>query len=145
VVIGALQSVFVLATIGVPQVNELIQIALRTGPGDRYTLRLLRQNTELEVSGGIGFGLTDEVKRSLDAYPGIQVIHLNSIGGRIAEAQKLRDLIASRKLVTYSSQGGLSACFTAFLGGEDLEFNAHIPPSRREAELPPHLASPDEV
>src|SRR5439155_11997846 len=106
---------------------------LRTGPGDRYTLRLLRQNTELEVSGGIGFGLTDEVKRYLDAYPGIQVIHLNSIGGRIVEAHKLRDLIASRKLTTYSSEGCLSACATAFLGGvvrvlhEDARLGFHQP------------------
>lgn len=117
VAIGALQSVFVFATIGGPQVNEFIKIALRTDPADRYTLRLLRQNTELEVSGGIGFGLTDEVKQYLDEHPDIQVIHLNSIGGRIAEARKLRDLIASRKLITYSSQGCLSACVTAFLGG----------------------------
>jgi hypothetical protein len=117
VAIGTLQSVFVFTTIGGPQVNEFIKIALRTDPADRYTLRLLRQNTELEVSGGIGFGLTDEVKQYLDEHPDIQVIHLNSIGGRIAEARKLRDLIASRKLITYSSQGCLSACVTAFLGG----------------------------
>lgn len=47
------------------------------------------EGTELELAGGMPFGTTDAVKKFLDAAPAVQVIHLNSQGGRINEAYKL--------------------------------------------------------
>ena len=105
VVLGVLYSLNILFNTAIPQVREYAGIALGTNEDSRYRLRVLRQGTEIEVSGGIGFGLTDDIVKHLDANANIRVIHLNSHGGRIAEAQRLRDLIAARRLVTYSSEG----------------------------------------
>jgi|ERR1700704_1010525 len=58
--------------------------------------RLLRNGTELEYSGGIKTGMAKEFARMLDAASQVRVLHLNGVGGRIAEA----DLMAAaiRKL-----------------------------------------------
>jgi hypothetical protein len=117
VIAGIFQSINTFLTMAWPQINLLARIAVGSDPYGRYAIRVLRQGTEIEVSGPIVFGLTDDIRTQLDANPNIRVIHLNSIGGRIGEARKLRNLISSRRLITYTSQGCASACVTAFLGG----------------------------
>ena len=117
VVLGVLYNLNILLNTAIPQVREYARIALGTDGYSRYRLRVLRQGTEIEVSGAIGFGLTDDMVKHLDANASIRVIHLNSPGGRIAEARRLRDLIAARRLVTYSSEDCHSACVIAFMGG----------------------------
>jgi len=118
VILCVIQSVRLLFVTAWPQVNEYVKLALHIDDYGKYKIRVLRQGTELEFSGAIAFGLTEEIKKHLDANPNIRVIHLNSVGGRIVEARKLRDLIASRQLITYSSQGCFSACADAFMGGK---------------------------
>ncbi len=63
-----------------------------------YDLQIRRGGRELEYTGGIKFGATEDVRRLLDADPFIRVIHLNSFGSRLGEAHKLRDLFASGSL-----------------------------------------------
>lgn len=82
-----------------------------------YTIRLLRQGTEVELSGGMPAGTADALKTMLDAAPQIKVVHLNSIGGFVAEGEKIRKLIEQRGLVTYTSTQCASACTVAYLGG----------------------------
>jgi len=117
VVLGAAQLLFVFVTQALPQVAEYGRMAFGSDPINGYQLRLLRNGSELEVSGYIAFGLTDRVRTALDAHPGITLVHLNSDGGRVAEARKLRDLIASRDISTYTSTRCLSACVIPFLAG----------------------------
>lgn len=116
-VIGTMVLVRFFFSTAMPQANEYIKIVLESDSYSNYTILVLRHGTEMEVSGGIGFGLTDDVRKHLEANPNIRVIHLNSIGGRVAVAKKLHDLIRSRQLITYSSRGCFSACVWAFLGG----------------------------
>jgi hypothetical protein len=116
-IVGAGQLVFVFSTQALPQVAEYGRMAFGHDPINGYQLRVLRNGSELEVSGYIAFGLTDRVRATLDAHPGIALVHLNSDGGRVAEARKLRDLIASRNISTYTSTRCLSACVIPFLGG----------------------------
>jgi hypothetical protein len=118
VVLGAIQLVVVFGTQAVPQIAEYGRMALGRDPINGSRVRLLRGGTELEVSGYIAFGLTDKVAVMLDAHPDIVVVHLNSDGGRVAEARKLRDLIADRRLSTYTSTRCLSACVIPFLAGQ---------------------------
>jgi len=118
VVFAAIASVYTVYTQAWPQVTEYLRIALGRDEYQAHTIRVLRQGTELELTGAMPFGLTEELKKHLDANPDIRVIHLNSIGGRVAEARKLRGLIASRQLITYSSKGCASACVSAFIGGK---------------------------
>lgn len=117
-VIGTLGFLRVFIVQGVPQLHEIWNIATGDPLAGPHKLRVLRNGTELEFAGGISFGVTGEVIKALDATPSIHVIHLNSLGGRIEEARKLRDLIHERHLTTYSATGCASACTIAFMGGE---------------------------
>ncbi|MCE5242232.1 MAG: hypothetical protein ABFD98_17925 [Syntrophobacteraceae bacterium] len=117
VVFGTLAAMQTLFFTALPQSKEYAEIAMRLDPCSRYTLRVLHGGTELEISGAIGFGLTDRVREHLDANPGVRIIRLNSSGGRVGEARRLHELIAKRRLATYSSQGCYSACTDAFMGG----------------------------
>jgi hypothetical protein len=46
----------------------------------------MRNGTEIEISGGFKYGLNDDFLRILNAAPRVEVVHLNSLGGRIGEA-----------------------------------------------------------
>ena len=72
----------------------------------------------LEFSGGITFGVTQELERFLNAMAGVRSVRLNSTGGRILEAQKMSDMIRSRDLATVVCDC-LSACTIVFLGGKE--------------------------
>ena len=116
-VFGVLQFLGQFLSAGLPQLTEHVRILAgdkRMGP---HALHVLRDGTELEFVGAITFGLTDEIRATLDANPNIRVIHLNSIGGRIGEARKLRELIRERGLFTYTPVDCVSACTIAFIGG----------------------------
>lgn len=117
VVFGTLAAMQTLFLTALPQMKEYAQIAMGLDPCSRYTLRVLHGGVELEISGAIGFGLTDKVREHLDANPGVRIVRLNSSGGRMGEARRLHELIAKRRLATYSSQGCYSACTDAFMGG----------------------------
>lgn len=123
VVVGIIVSLNTLVTTAWPQIMEFGQITFGLGDYGGYTVRVIRQGKEIEVAGAMVFGVTEEVKKQLEANPEIRAIHLNSPGGRIAEARTLRDLIKSKNLVTYSSQGCQSACASAFMGGSERLIN----------------------
>lgn len=71
----------------------------------------------LEVSGSITFGLADEVRAAIAANPQLRRVRLNSGGGSLSEAQKLRAIIIEHDLDTDSSEGCSSACVSAYIGG----------------------------
>jgi hypothetical protein len=77
----------------------------------------MRNGTELEVSGGFKFGLADDLTRVMRATPQLRTVHLDSVGGRIGEAEKLFNLIREHGFTTYVSHECLSACTLAFAGG----------------------------
>lgn len=123
VVIGTLQTANVFVNNGFPQIGEALDIVNGDPRVGTYELRLLNAGTELEFIGGIQIGATKDLKKVLDAAPQIKVIHLNSDGGRIGEARKMRDLIRERQLTTYTSNRCHSACTIAFLGGAQRYIN----------------------
>jgi hypothetical protein len=119
VIVGAAVSVAGLALVGGPQINELYKIYRGDEEIDGYAFRVLRDGRELEFSGGITFGAAKDFQRFLDAMPAVQVVHLNSPGGRIAEAGRIGHLLSARKLSTYVVGNCLSACTTVFLSGRE--------------------------
>jgi hypothetical protein len=126
-ILGVLRTLVDFGSHGLPQLIETAKIVAGdpgTGP---HLIRVLRDGTEVELAGGITFGVTGELRRVLDATPAIKVIHLNSGGGRVAEARRLRDLIRERGLVTYAASECDSACTIAFVGGT----SRYIGPSGR--------------
>ncbi len=117
--VSVLTTLAQIRTSAIPQIVEMTQVAFGNDPYGKYEARLLQGATELEVSGAITFGLTEEVRKILAANPQVLAIRLNSIGGRLAEARRLGDLIRQRSLATYVDAGCQSACTIAFLGGKE--------------------------
>jgi hypothetical protein len=71
------------------------------------------------------------------------VVHLDSVGGRLGEGEKMFNLIRARGLTTYVSAKCMSACTLAFAGGRErflrkdatLGFHRGSFPGAREREL----------
>lgn len=119
VIIGLLRTFGEMGTTILPAATEMVKIAAGDKSLATHQIRVLRNASEVEVSGNIGFGLTDELVKVLDAHPTVTTLHLNSGGGRVLEAQKMRDLIAERELSTYTSTECASACVLPFMAGSE--------------------------
>jgi ATP-dependent protease ClpP protease subunit len=118
-VIGLIRSLVDFAQNGVPQIQEVYAIFRGDERVGNFSFRVLHDGRELEFSGGITFGAAKEFERFLNAMGGVEIVHLNSIGGRILEAQRIGNLIRSRNLSTYVSHQCLSACTIIFLSGRE--------------------------
>jgi hypothetical protein len=117
VVAGALRAGFEFSTIIWPMLSESAQLVSGRDSTPAYQLRLLHDGTEVELAGGMPFGTADALKKALDATPGVKVVHLNSVGGRIGEGFLIYRLVRDRNLATYTATECASACTIAFLGG----------------------------
>lgn len=103
---------------GVPQIKAMYNIYSGDSEIGKYTFRILRDGAELEFSGGITFGAAKEFTRFVEAMGALRVVHLNSPGGRIEEAQRIGNLIKKKNLDTYVARSCLSACTIIFLSGK---------------------------
>jgi len=120
VILGFLQLSIAFSNTGLPQFTELYRVAFLDDPDmPPYSIRIMRNGTETEITGGFKYGLTDDFVRILRASPQIRVVHLNSVGGRLGEAEKLYKLIRDRGLITYVSKECHSACTIAFAAGRE--------------------------
>jgi hypothetical protein len=119
VVLGFVRLVTAFGVSGVPLLIEMSRMTLNDLALSDYSIRVLRDGTEVEIAGGIKFGLTDDFLRTLRASPQIAVVHLSSIGGQIAEADKLATVIRDRKLDTYAGHYCKSVCMLAFAAGRE--------------------------
>jgi hypothetical protein len=121
------------ADLGVVTVTELTGVDLARyraavvssdrAPGSQaQALAALR--SFLAWSRTIGFGTTDRIRGRLALHPRASVLRLTSPGGRVAEGRKLRDLVASRGMVTYVDGECMSACALAFVAGRERVLNS---------------------
>ncbi len=92
------------------------RVALAFGPYS-YNVGLLRDRREITINGGLGFGVADEVRALLLANPGVRRIRLESGGGALSEAVRLRGVIMEWNLDTYTARTCSSACVSAYAGG----------------------------
>jgi hypothetical protein len=115
---GALRLAGTFLSSGWPQLLETSRMSFLGDPDiPAYSIRVMRNGTEAEITGGFKYGLTDDFVKILNASRQIKVVHLNSLGGRIGEAAKLNKVIRGRNLDTYVSSRCMSACTVAFAGG----------------------------
>jgi hypothetical protein len=117
VVVGVVRSVVEFSTVIWPMLSESAMLAAGRDNIPAHRLRLLRNGTELELAGGMPFGTADALKNVLDAAPAVRVLHLNSMGGRVAEGYQIYQIVRDRNLITYTATDCVSACTIAFLGG----------------------------
>ena len=143
-VLGAVGGIGNFVNSGAPQLAEAYSIAFLNDPHiPDYAIRVMRDGTEAEIVGGFKYGLTDDFIKILSASRAIKVVHLDSIGGRLGEGQRLYELIRERGLKTYVSSQCLSACTLAFAGGKEryllkgavLGFHRGSFPGSKEREL----------
>jgi hypothetical protein len=115
---GALRLAGTFLSSGGPQLLETGRMSFLDDPDiPAYSIRVMRNGTEAEITGGFKYGLTDDFVKILNASRQIKVVHLDSLGGRIGEAEKLNKVIRSKNLDTYVSSKCMSACTVAFAGG----------------------------
>jgi hypothetical protein len=120
VVLGFLSSLSAFVTAGLPQLAEASRMAFLDDPGiPPYSIRVMRNGTEAEITGGFKYGLTDDFTKILKASRQIKVVHLDSPGGRIGEAIRLNSLLKAQGVDTYVSSGCYSACTIAFAAGRN--------------------------
>ena len=118
-VAGLLVFPYDFATVGLPQLAGIYEIVSGDAHVGPHEFHVLANGQTLEFSGGITFGVTQELERFLNAMAGVRTVRLNSNGGRILEAQRMSDLISSRNLATFVARDCLSACTIVFLGGKE--------------------------
>ena len=117
--LGIVRLAFTFATVGVPQLAGIYEIVAGDARVGTHEFHILANGRTLDFSGGITFGVAQEFERFLNAMTGVMVVRLNSIGGRIQEAQRMSDMIKRRGLATFVVKDCLSACTIVFLGGKD--------------------------
>jgi hypothetical protein len=108
-----------------------------------YSIRVMRNGTEAEITGGFKYGLTDDFSKVLKASRQIKVVHLDSVGGRVGEAIRLNSVLKAQGVDTYVSHGCYSACTIAFAAGRNrfirkgaiLGFHAPAFPGMTSGEL----------
>jgi uncharacterized membrane protein len=118
-VLGGLQVVFSFFTVATPQIAGIFEIVTGDSHVGPHQFRILAGGEMLEFSGGITFGVANEMEGFLNAMTNVKAVRLNSLGGRLLEAQKMSDLIKARRLSTLVERDCLSACTIVFLGGTD--------------------------
>ena len=117
VLLGCLNTVGQVVKYAVPQISRMTQIAIGDEEFAKHDIRILRNGSEIAYSGGISFGAAKDLKQILAAAPQIRVLHINSYGGRVAEARNLAKVVRERQLTTYVSETCASACTLVFLAG----------------------------
>jgi hypothetical protein len=80
-------------------------------------LRLESTGRTVVLEGEFEFGTKRRLRETLDAHPGIEVVRLESPGGRAIEGLRVGELLSERGLDTLVSGHCASACATAFAGG----------------------------
>jgi hypothetical protein len=119
VIIALLRTIVEFGQTGAPQIAEYYKIYAGDNEVGKYTFRVLGDGQELEFSGGITFGAAQAFRQFVDAMGNLKVVHLDSLGGRISEAQLIGNVIRDRGLSTYVPHRCMSACTIIFLSGRE--------------------------
>lgn len=109
---------YVIAT-GVPQLRDIYGIARGDALVGTHSFHVADNGARLDFYGGISFGVAKELDEQLAQMDHVTTVLLNSQGGRIAEAQRMADIIRKRGLSTTVVNLCASACTIAFLGGKE--------------------------
>jgi len=101
-----------------PVHRDLYRVGFEKSQYDDYTLELVQDDTMIHLTGGLGFGVSDDVANLLNQSQTVSAIILDSYGGRLYEGRELAKVILKNGLDTYSVTGCASACMIAFIAGK---------------------------
>ncbi|WP_154070811.1 RDD family protein [Bradyrhizobium lablabi] len=118
-VLGVLNLAYNCLFVGTAQLAGIYEIIDGDARVGAHQFKVLANGQVLEFSGGITFGVANELNGFLAAMENLRTVRLNSMGGRILEAQRMSDLIRAKGLATSVAQNCMSACTIVFLGGKE--------------------------
>ena len=118
-IIGAVLAVGLLARAGLHDSVGASESVIEKDAIGKVTLIVSADETTLEFSGPIVFGVMRRVLAVLDAHPSITTLRLTSAGGRVVEARELSQVIDERGLSTVAVDNCASACTVLFMAGRD--------------------------
>ncbi len=118
-VLGVLNLAYNCLFVGTAQLAGIYEIIDGDARVGAHQFKVLANGQMLEFSGGITFGVANELNGFLQAMGNVRTVRLNSMGGRILEAQRMSDLIRAKGLTTFVTQDCMSACTIVFLGGKE--------------------------
>lgn len=119
IVLFALQSVFGLYRGVFPQVREAYRMVAGDSQIEDFKVTVLPSGKAVEFYGGLKLGASKRLKEVLDSAPYITLIHLETLGGRYAEALEMAKIVKDRKLSTYVPNICASAGVVVFLAGKE--------------------------
>ncbi len=119
VIFGIFSSLAQLWNTYIPQSEEMVRILTGDSGIPGYQIRILPGGTELEFRGGLRAGCAKELENILSAVPQAKVLHIESMGGRIIEAEAMMKLVRDRNLITYTSEQCLSAATLVLMSGKE--------------------------
>ena len=109
----------------IPALRESFQMAEWVSSIE-WEIKVLNEGKEVELSGGIKGGISEEFLTVLKAVNSIEVVHVNLYeGGMVDEAMQLNKIIHEYELSTYVSGECVSACTIVYLGGKKRFLNKH--------------------
>ena len=125
VIIFLLWELTVLALIIVKSPQKLIEsvyISFSTYETGGYELSV--QDNTLWLDGKFSYGISKHFEQVLDANPQVKSITFFSQGGLEYEARNISSIIKERSLNTYVPEYCVSACTSAFLGGNKRQMSS---------------------
>ncbi|SDO06582.1 hypothetical protein SAMN05444050_3127 [Afipia sp. GAS231] len=118
-VLGVINLAYNCLFVGTAQLAGIYEIIDGDARVGAHQFKVLANGQMLEFSGGITFGVANELNGFLQAMGNVRTVKLNSMGGRILEAQRMSNLIRARGLITFVEKDCMSACTIVFLGGKE--------------------------
>ncbi len=93
-IVQALVVIGVIATCGIissswPLYEGFYKIGFMKDKYADYTLKMVKDNSIIHLQGGLGFGVSRDVRDLLERYPFVDGIILDTSGGRIYEGREL--------------------------------------------------------
>jgi hypothetical protein len=102
-----------------PQMVEFLRILTGDKQISPFEICVLADGKEVEFSGGLRTGAATALEQTLNTLPHVEVLHMNSMGGRAHEAKNMARLVRERSLITYTSEQCLSAATLVFVAGKE--------------------------
>ncbi|WP_077033563.1 RDD family protein [Pelomonas sp. KK5] len=132
--LGVLQ-ILATALLGfLPSAGEYFKMARGIDPIGQARMALSADGRSLQLEGPIGMGDAARLGTLVATAPGLRTVELDSPGGRLAEAERMVDLLKARGVATRATGPCESACTLVFLAGSKREL-------RPEGRLGFHRAS----
>lgn len=128
VVLGILTGISSIFNSYIPQSAEMFRILAGDTSIPSYKMEILPGRAEVEFRGGLRAGCAKDFEKVLSSAPQVKVLHIESIGGRLIEAEAMMKVVRDRQLVTYTSERCLSAATLVLIAGDErmVEENAKV-------------------